>query len=140
MNKSNWTVGIGVDIPIFEGFRVSNQEREARANLQKLQHQLALLRQGIAMEIKNTCLDLLKTQKQQKSTHDAFLAARENRELNVKAYQEELVETKEVIESQMMEALFSGQYQKSLYDHVEALAKLDFVIGSEAGHLLPGYK
>ena len=140
VNKSNWTVGIGVDIPIFEGFRISNQEKEARANLQKLQHQLALLRQGIAMEIKNTCLDLLKTQKQQKSTFDAFQAAKENRELNVRAYQEELVETKDVIEAQIMEALFSGQHQKALYDHVEARAKLDFVSGSEAGQLPPGRK
>jgi outer membrane protein TolC len=133
-NKDNWTVGIGVDIPIFEGFRVTNEEREARANLQKLQNQLALLRQGIALEVQNSYQDLVKTQKQQASTHEALQAAVEDRELNVRAYQEELVETRDVIEAQLMEALFSSQYQKVLYDHVEALAKLDLVLGQAASN------
>ena len=33
----------------------------------------------------------------------------ENRELNERAYQEELVETKDVIEAQLMEALLAGK-------------------------------
>jgi outer membrane protein len=136
-NKSTWAFGFGVDIPIFEGFRVTNQEREARANLEKLQNQLALLRDGIALHVKTACLELLKSQQQQKSTREAWQSATENRELNVRAYQEELVETKDVIEAQILEALLSGQYQKTLYDHIESQAKLDFVIGGDAGQMLP---
>jgi hypothetical protein len=36
-----------------------------------------------------------------------------------------------VIEAQILEALFSAQYQKVLYDHVEGLAKLSFVAGAD---------
>jgi len=131
-NKESWTIGFGVDIPIFQGFRVINEEREARANLQKLQNQLALLRQGVALQVKNSYQDVLKTQQQQASAREAFQAAMENRDLNVRAYQEELVETRDVIEAQLMEALFSGQYQHVLYDHIESLAKLDLVLGGTA--------
>ena len=132
-NKSAWMVGIGVDIPIFQGFRVSNEVAEQRANLKKLEHQRDLLRQGIALQIRSTCFDLLKTQEQQKSGLDALQTAKENRELNVRAYQEELVETKEVIEAQIYEALLSGQYQKILYDHLETQAHLDFIVGERKG-------
>jgi outer membrane protein len=132
-NKDNWSVGIGVDIPIFEGFRVTGEEREAKANLEKLQHQLSLLRDGIAMEVKNACASLLKARQQQKSTDDALKAAVENRELNVRAYQEELVQTKEVIEAQILEAALSGQYWKARYDQIESHAKLDFLVGKEGG-------
>ena len=94
---------------------------------------MALLRDGVALQIRSACFDLVKTQEQQKANLEASRSATENRELNMRAYQDELVETKDVIEAQLMEALFSGQYQKALYDHVEALARLDLITGSTLG-------
>jgi outer membrane protein len=131
-NKDSWMVGIGIDIPIFQGFRVANEVREKRANLQKLRHQLALLREAIALDIRSTCFGLQKTKEQEQSSREALKSATENRELNVRAYQDELVETKDVIEAQLMEALMAGQYQKVLYDHAESEAKLDFAVGRAA--------
>jgi outer membrane protein TolC len=135
-NKFTWAVGVGVDIPIFQGFRVSAEQWEARSNLQKRQHQLALLKDGISLQVKKTCYDIQKLLAQQKSTQEAMKSASENRDLNIRAYQQELVETKDVIEAQLMEALISGQYQKVLFDHVEARAKLDYVIGTEVVQLV----
>jgi outer membrane protein len=130
-NKENWMVGVGVEIPIFQGFRVTNEVREQKATLQKLQHQLTLLREATALEIRSRCFDLQKAKEQEKSSREALKAATENRELNIRAYQEELVETKEVIEAQLMEALMAGQYQKVLFENAEARAKLDFVVGGK---------
>jgi outer membrane protein TolC len=132
-NKSGWMVGFGVEIPIFEGFRVSHEVAEQKANAKKLEHQRDLLRQAIALQIRNACFDLIKAQEKQKSGLEALKSAVENRELNVRAYQEELVETKEVIEAQIYEALLSGQYQKVLYDHLEVQAHLDFIAGVPRG-------
>jgi outer membrane protein len=129
-NKSGWMVGLGVEIPIFEGFRVTHEVAEQQANLRKLEHQRDLLRQGIALQVHNACFDLIKALEKQKSGWDALKSATENRELNLRAYQEELVETKEVIEAQIYEALLSGQYQKVLYDYLEAQAHLSFISGS----------
>lgn len=140
VNKENWMVGIGVEIPIFQGFRVSNEVREQRANLQKLQHQLALLREATALEIRTTCFDLQKAREQEKSSREALKSATENRELNIRAYQEELVETKEVIEAQLMEALMAGQHQKVLFENAEARAKLDFVVGGNQRSAQSGVK
>jgi outer membrane protein len=139
-NKENWMVGIGVEIPIFNGFRVSNEVREQKANLQKLKHQLALLREATALEIRSTCFDLQKAREQEKSSREALKSATENRELNIRAYQEELVETKDVIEAQLMEALMAGQYQKVLFENAEARAKLDFVVGGNLRTAQSGVK
>ena len=128
-NKTAWSVGVGVDIPIFQGFRVVNEEREARASLQKLQQQLSLLQQGISLEVQRTCHELMKTQQQQQSSRDAYQAATENRELNVRAYQDELVETKDVIEAQLTEALLAAQHYKVLHDRVQAQARLETLVG-----------
>ncbi len=130
-NKTAWAVGIGIDIPIFEGFRVSKEVMEARAQLRKLEHQRNLLRDSIAMDVQSICWNVQKTREQQKSSLQAFQSATENRELNVRAYQDELVETKDVIEAQILEALLSAQYQNVLYSHMEALARLDRVSGAE---------
>ena len=140
VNKENWMIGIGVEIPIFQGFRVSNEVREQKANLQKLQHQLTLLREATALEIRTTCFDLQKAREQEKASREALKSATENRELNIRAYQEELVETKEVIEAQLMEALMAGQYQKVLFDNAQARAKLDFVVGGNFKPAQPGVK
>ncbi len=135
-NKFTWAVGIGLEIPIFQGFRVNAEQREARAKLQKRQRQLALLRDGLALEVKQTCYAVKKSQEQRESSREAMVSATENRELNVRAYQEELVETQDVIEAQIMEALLEGQHQKVLYDHIAAQAKLDFVVGVDVDQLV----
>lgn len=137
-NKRSWTIGIGAEIPIFEGFRVQNEVQEARAKLLRLKHQKAMLEEGIALNVKRACFDLEKTQKQKDSSEAAFSTAVENRKLNVRAYQDELVETKDVIEAQMFEALLGGQYQKVLYSHSEAEAKLDFAVGVDKDQLWVG--
>jgi outer membrane protein len=139
-NKGNWMVGIGAEIPIFNGFRVSSEVHEQKANLQKLRHQLALLREATALEIRTTCFDLQKAREQEKTSREALKSASENRELNIQAYQEELVETKEVIEAQLMEALLASQYQKVLFDNVQAGARLDFVVGGRPGSAQSGVK
>jgi outer membrane protein len=131
-NKRMWTVGFGVEVPLFQGFRVAHEVGEARAELKKLEQQQTLLREVVALDVRRACSRLEQALAQRKATRDAFDAASENRELNTRAYQEELVETKDVIEAQLMEALLEAQHYKVLFDCVEARAALDFVVGQAA--------
>jgi outer membrane protein len=131
-NKFGWSVGIGIEMPLFDGLRGVNELREARASLQKLQHQDVLLRQALTYEVKTTCSQVAKGADQVKSSRDAYQAASESRDLNVRAYQEELVETKDVIEAQLMEAILAAQHYRALFDNLEAQAKLEMVAGQAA--------
>lgn len=137
-NRNSWAVGIGLEIPLFDGLRTTNEVREAKSRLAKLKEQQILLREGLALQVKHLFIQLMKTQDQQASTESAAVSAEENRSLNERAYQEELVETKDVIEAQLMESLMKAQHLKTLYDHLEAQANLDFVVGKEVAALVEG--
>ncbi len=131
-NKLTFAVGVGVELPIFQGFRVSHAVAEAEAALRTREQQLALLRQGVSLEIRRVCYHLEQADQQRTASHEALLAAAENRGLNERAYQEELVETKDVIEAQLLEAVLAAQYYKTLYDGVEARARLELLAGRAA--------
>jgi outer membrane protein len=128
-NRVRLGVGVGVDVPLFQGFRVVGEQAEAKAAHKQLEQQLQLARTGIAFETTRACTDMTQTGQGVKSTSEALTAASENRELNLRAYQEDLVDTKDVIEAQLIEALLAGQHHKMLYDRLEAKARLDKLFG-----------
>ena len=135
-NEKSWAVGVGMELPIFDGFLTQNKVKEARARLAKLEQEKILLKEGMALQIKHIFLRMVGAQKQQKANEEAAVTAQENRELNIRAYQDELVETQDVIEAQIMESFMKAQYQKSLYDHAQAQAHLDFVVGEQIKKVL----
>jgi outer membrane protein len=135
-NKNSWTIGVGMELPIFNGLRTTGEVQEATARLQRLKEQQVLLREGIALQVKHIFIQIMSSQKQKMSTESAALSAEENRALNERAYQEELVETKDVIEAQLVESLMKAQYRKALYDHLEARANLDYIVGKEVSVLI----
>jgi len=81
-------------------------------------------------------LGMAASQKQYRATLDAMQAAEENRDLNTRAYQNELVETGDVIKAQLVEALMQAQHYKVLYDHQVMRFGLDLVVGTEVTRLL----
>lgn len=128
-NKKNWNLGIRMELPIFNGFRTSNEGKEATARVEQLRQQKALLKEGLALQVKDAFLQIARSQGQVKATKDALDAAVENRDLNIRAYNDELVETKDVIEAQLMEFFINGQYLKALHDNVVNQSNLEFLIG-----------
>jgi outer membrane protein len=136
-NKDSWTVGVGMELPLFSGFRTTHEIKEAQARLGRLKEQQILLKEGIALQVKHLFIQMTSSQEQKKASEAAAQASEENRDLNERAYQEELVETKDVIEAQLIESLMKAQHQKALFDHVEAQSHLDFVVGQEIVKALP---
>jgi outer membrane protein TolC len=135
-NRNAWSIGIGIEIPLFNGLRTVNEVREMRARLGRLKEQQFLLKEGIALQVKHVFIQMMSAQEQKGSTEAAALSAEENRSLNERAYQEELVETKDVIEAQLIESLMKAQYQKSLYDNIDARANLAFIVGREITEMI----
>jgi hypothetical protein len=63
-------------------------------------------------------------------------SAAENRDLNTRAFQEELVETEKVVRAQLMEALMSAQHYKARYDYAVLWSQLSLAVGKEIGDRL----
>jgi outer membrane protein TolC len=135
-NKDSWSIGIGLTLPLFNGFRTRAEVAEAKARLGKIREQEILFREAIALQVKDVLIQMVRGQEQRHAMEAASKAAAENRDLNERAYQEELVETKDVIEAQLVDSFMSAANEKTLYDHIEAQARLEFVVGSELDFLL----
>ena len=130
-NKEGGSVGIGMEIPIFDGFLTRNKVAETRARVDKIREEKILLQEGLGLQIKDIFLGLHAAQKSHQATLDAMNAASENRDLNTRAYQNELVETEKVIRAQLMEALMSAQHYKTRYDHIALQSQLNLIVGTE---------
>ena len=135
-NKDSWTLGIGLEIPLFAGFRTTHAVKEARARLAKLEQQRFLLQEGIALMVKDAYLQVQRAREQVLATRASLDAARENRDLNMRAYQSELVETRDVIEAQLLESFVCAQHYKALHDHVTEQARLGYIVGSQVEKIL----
>lgn len=136
--EKSWLVGIGMELPVFNGFRTRNQVKEARARLGKLEGQKVLLREGLALQVQYLFLQMGRAQEQEEAAGEALNAAEDNRRLTVRAYQSDLMEVQDVVAAQLMEAFAVAQYQKVRYDHLGARAHLELVIGQEMENLVRG--
>jgi outer membrane protein TolC len=130
-NQTGWSVSVGVEMALFDGFLTRNKVKEARARADKIKEERFLLQDGIGLQVKDIFLGLGAAQKSQQATLDAMTAAQENRDLTTRAYQNELVETEKVIRAQLVEALMSAQHYKTRYDHVALQSQLSLVVGAE---------
>lgn len=130
-NEEGWSFGIGIEIPIFSGFSTQNKISEAKARLAKIKEEQLLFKEGIGLQIRDTVLSLNAAEKSYQATLAAMNAAVENRDLNTRAYQHELVETEDVIRSQLMEAFMAAQHYKTRYDHLALRSRLNLLVGTE---------
>lgn len=135
-NKHTWTVGIGLQLPLFNGFRTHHQIREAKARWQQLNENKMRLKEGLALQVQHAMTNLLTSQEQNTAVTSALQAATDNRRLNERAYQEDIIEMQPVIEAQIIESVMQAQAQKTKYDHILARISLEFIIGTELNRLL----
>lgn len=134
-NREGWTIGIGLQWNLFDGFRTSGKINQAKARQRQLESQKILLDQGMALQVKQQFLRLRSASHQVKDTFEAYGYAHENRTLHVRAYQEELVDTKDVIESQIVETFAQGSHYRSKHAVEMALTTLEFLVGQNIREL-----
>jgi outer membrane protein len=135
-NKNSWIAGVGLSVPVFDGSLTHFRVKEAAARVNKMKEEKIVFQEGLALQIKQVFLQMMTAQRQDESSKSAKDASEENRKLNVRAYQDELVKTVDVIESQLIESLMAVQYLKAHYDHIAAQSHLDYVIGREVEKFL----
>jgi len=129
-NKTNFTFGLGVKIPIFQGLLISNQVDEAETRYKKLLEDKEYYRSGITLKMQDLFYKITKAKEQIQSVEDAMNTAIENRELNERAYYGDLVGVEDLIQAQILESIMKANYYKNLFDHIEAILELEYYIGS----------
>jgi outer membrane protein len=130
-NQAGWTAGVGLEVPLFNGFLTHNKIQEALARVSQLKENQFLLREGLGLQIKDLVLGLDAAMKADQATSKAMKAAQDNQDLNTRAYENGLVETEKVIRAQLVEALMSAQHYMARYQYTTLLSQLSLVVGTE---------
>jgi len=137
-NKGGWSVDLGVEIPIFDGFLTRARVAEARAKIGQLKEKKLLLAEGLGLQLRSMFLELDASEKVVRATQDADTAARDDSELTLRGYQTGLVATEKVIRAQLQEALLTAAHDKAVYDHLTLQARIDLVVGKSVQSELKG--
>ncbi len=130
-NRAGWVAGVGIEVPIFNGFLTHNKISEAQAQVKRLKETQFQLREGLGLQVKNLVLGLDAALKADRATASAMKAAQDNRDLNTRAYENGLVETEKVIRAQLVEALMTAQHYVARYQYADLLSQLGLVVGTE---------
>ena len=130
-NRAGWAAGVGIEVPLFNGFLTQNKVAEAKARLGQLKETQFLLREGLGLQVKDLVLGLDAALKSDQATSRAMKSAQENRDLNTRAYENGLVETEKVIRAQLVEALMTAQHYMARYQYTALLSQLSLVVGTE---------
>jgi outer membrane protein TolC len=136
-NRSGWTIGVGLKWDLFDGGMTKASVSAAQADKMKLEAQRVLLDQGLALQIKDNVMRIERSRGQLADSTKAQAFAEENRKLHVRAYQEEMVETKDVIEAQLVESFASASLYRARHELRAALADLDYQVGKAAQQVAP---
>jgi len=132
-NRSGWVIGVGVKWKLFDAGLTRAGVSAAHAGKMRLEAQKVLLDNGLALQIKDDFLRIQRSRAEVDDNIHALGYAEENRKLQVRAYQEEMVETKEVIEAQLIESYANASLFRARHDLQIALSDLDYQVG-EALH------
>ncbi len=132
VNKTSWTIGVGVSLPLFDGWRTTSQVSTAKLQHVQMQEKQKLVEQGIAALVKNLFIEYDSARQQVDISDQAIHTAEENRELTSRAFQLGASKPQDVIEANILYAIIQGNLLRARHDQLLKLAELDYVLGTES--------
>jgi outer membrane protein len=128
-NQNIFTVGVGLKWSLFNGFRTEGKIEEMEVEVSKYKTQKALLNDGLRLQREKLFNELQEAKEKVTSSKNAMMTAIENRELNLRAYQNEMASVSDFIESQLIEAILSSQYEAALFMQASTIFKIEQLFG-----------
>lgn len=130
-DENKWTVGIALKLSLFDGFKTKNKILEKKIDRKIVEEQRILLEEGLALQLKNEFLKSSMGYRQIGILKEAVETARENSRMNFKGFQYEMVEARELVQSQLVEVYVKADYLKYVHDYLISLAMIDKLVGSK---------
>lgn len=129
--ENQWNIGFVVNIPLFDGFRTTNALSEKKFENKKIYLFQDIVKEGVALQIKNELIKASSAYKQIQILQKSKKLANENKLLNLKGYEIDLIEPEKVIQSEYIEAYIKADYLKYKHDYLISLATIDKLVGVE---------
>lgn len=128
-NENSWNISIGVKWNLFNGFKTKYEKQQAILEKKELQSKEIILSDTLALQVKYAFLQLQNNYKKFNIIKETLEIAKENEDLNFRAYQEDLVKTEDLIEAQISKSLAKSRYLQQLHNFAQINAQLDLIIG-----------
>lgn len=133
--ERRWAAGVSVEMALFDGFAIEARQARARADARRTAHLKELLRQGILTQVRVARTRVDAAQAALDAARRTIAEASENRDLQFRAYQADLVKTDDVIQSQIMHSLAELGLVRAQHAFNCAVAELRRAAGGPLGDL-----
>jgi outer membrane protein TolC len=127
--QPTWSVGLSLNIPIFDGFRTTYRVEETLHNYYNIKAQEEDRRQLIALEVEQSYLRVVELQERIKATDSAARAAKENLDLAQGRYQVGVGSIIEVTDAETLYTDAQTTYIRTIYEYKIADAQLARAMG-----------
>lgn len=131
-NKNSWTIGIGVTMPLFNGFLTEHQVSTAKLQSSQMQSKQKLVEQGVATLVKNLLIEYETAHQQIGVSEQAAQLADDHSDLTSRAFQIGASKPEDMVHASILQAITQGNLLRAKHDQQLNLAELDYVLGSEA--------
>lgn len=131
-NRRSWMIGLGLRMNLFEGGRTRHKVSAARTEQARKKQQHILLSDATATQVKSLFLQTLAAQQQLSITRQSLATSTENRELTSRAYQSGAVDTQQVIEANLLDAMIQANHYRAEHDQALHLAEIAYLLGRQA--------
>jgi outer membrane protein len=123
--QQNWDIGAAVKLPILTGGLTTAQIGEQKANLANLKFNEEVLRQNIALEVRQATLNLQQAAESIRVAEKGLQQARENLDLAEGRYSTGVGNIIELTDAQASLTTAEANHVQSLYNYKTALAALE---------------
>jgi outer membrane protein TolC len=128
-NHNNWSAGITVSVPIFDGFSSKGKVDAARARYEESFLDKENTADQIAVDIKKGCLDLGQAKAIIDYTKDNIGEAKEALKISEVSYDNGEGTNLDILDSQVSLSQIKKDYSNAIYDYLMAGAFLDKTMG-----------
>lgn len=128
---SNWSAGVIITIPVFDGFSSKAKVDEARARYTQAGLEKEDLVDQIAVDVRRACLDLKQAEAIINSQKDNLEEAREALRIAGVSYDNGVATNLEVFDAQVSLSEIEENLSEGTYDYLMARAFLDRTTGQE---------
>lgn len=127
----NWSGGVTVTVPLFDGFSTTAKVHEARAKYAQAILSTANLRDQIAVDVRRGCLDLVRAGAVIDSQKDSITEAAEALRISIVSYENGEAINLDILDSQVSLSEVERNLAAGIYDYLMAQAFLDKTMGNE---------
>jgi outer membrane protein len=122
--KGVWSVGLGVNVPVFDGLSSWARRGEAAARERQIRRQKAVMTEGIELEIRRAQLDLGEIEVRITQTRDNVERSKEVYRIAETSYKNGAATNLEILDAQLAMTSAKTQNLQALYDYQIAKTKL----------------